>query len=332
MTVNRYYTSLGVATTFQTSVNNSVTSFILNGPLTNWPTSYPFTVLCDWQSATVPEVCTITQAPTGAGPYTFANVIRGVDGSSGQAHAATSGQIVPGFSARDFAEPQAHMAATVAHGTTGNVADASLVAALASPALSGTPTAPTAAALTSNTQVATTAYVDSAVAVAGSRYKLLGAAAINASGYSAVSFGSVSIPANDAVALGKYQFTAYGAGIYGSGFLSFNSGIVSLGGTTVLTIPTTTFPCSNTVLINFRLVVTLIPVTIGASATWLCFIDVYSSGESGATAPLGQELFTFSSSATVTKDSTASQTFAITLTSSVSTTLYSYSGYLERLA
>ena len=331
MTVNRYYTSLGVATTFQTSVNNSVTSFILNGPLTNWPTSYPFTVLCDWQSATVPEVCTITQAPTGAGPYTFANVIRGADGSSGQAHAATSGQIVPGFSARDFAEPQTHMAATVAHGTTGNVADASLVAPIASPTFTGVPAGPTATALANSTQLATTAYVDSAVSVAGSRYKLLGANAINASGHSAISFGSVSIPANDAVALGKYQFTAYGAGIC-SGSLSFNSGIVSLGGTTVLTIPTITIPCSDGVTINFRLVVTLIPVTIGASATWLCFIDIYSSGESGAAAPLGQEVFTFSSSATVTKDSTASQTFAITLTSSVSTTLYSYSGYLERLA
>jgi hypothetical protein len=38
-------------------------------------------------------------------------------------------------------------------------------APLASPALTGTPTAPTAAALTSNTQLATTAYTDSAVAV-----------------------------------------------------------------------------------------------------------------------------------------------------------------------
>ncbi len=39
----------------------------------------------------------------------------------------------------------------------------STYAPLASPALSGTPTAPTAAALTNNTQIATTAYVDSAV-------------------------------------------------------------------------------------------------------------------------------------------------------------------------
>src|ERR1035441_4950780 len=68
MAPNRYYTSYGVSTTFQTGVNNSATTFILNGPLTNWPTSYPFTVLCDWQSGTTPEVCTITQASTFAVP------------------------------------------------------------------------------------------------------------------------------------------------------------------------------------------------------------------------------------------------------------------------
>ncbi|MDB5148223.1 MAG: hypothetical protein JWQ57_2243 [Mucilaginibacter sp.] len=48
----------------------------------------------------------------------------------------------------------------------GNVA---LKAPLASPALTGTPTAPTAASLTNNMQVATTAYVDGAAATQGSR-------------------------------------------------------------------------------------------------------------------------------------------------------------------
>src|ERR1019366_4248948 len=122
MAPNRYYTSYGVSTTFQTGVNASATTFILNGPLTNWPTSYPFTVLCDWQSGTTPEVCTITQAATGSGPYTFANVIRGVDGPAGVAHAVTTGTCVPGFSARDFTEPQAHMAASASvHGLAGTV-------------------------------------------------------------------------------------------------------------------------------------------------------------------------------------------------------------------
>src|ERR1022692_3797987 len=158
MAPNRYYTSYGVSTTFQTGVNNSATTFILNGPLTNWPTSYPFTVLCDWQSGTTPEVCTITQAATGAGPCTFANVIRGVDGTTGQAHATTTGTCVPGFSARDFAEPQAHMAATSGvHGVTGNVADASLVL----PLTGGTPptyrAVPTVQNFTAATSFAVTA-------------------------------------------------------------------------------------------------------------------------------------------------------------------------------
>src|ERR1017187_6660397 len=156
MAPNRYYTSYGVSTTFQTGVNNSVTTFILNGPLTNWPTSYPFTVLCDWQSGTTPEVCTITQAATGAGPYTFANVIRGVDGSSGQAHATTTGTCVPGFSARDFAEPQAHMAATAAHGIAGNVVGDTDAQALTNK------TATTPSALDNSTKVSTTAYADAA--------------------------------------------------------------------------------------------------------------------------------------------------------------------------
>jgi hypothetical protein len=60
------------------------------------------------------------------------------------------------------------------NGRTGSVAPASAdytvsqvtgAAPSASPALTGTPTAPTAAALTSNTQLATTAYADSAVSV-----------------------------------------------------------------------------------------------------------------------------------------------------------------------
>ena len=45
-----------------------------------------------------------------------------------------------------------------------------LKAPLASPALTGTPTAPTASANTNNTQIATTAYVDSAVSGASGTY------------------------------------------------------------------------------------------------------------------------------------------------------------------
>jgi hypothetical protein len=54
---------------------------------------------------------------------------------------------------------------------TGNTlaVDETVIAPLASPALSGTPTAPTAAALTNNTQVATTAYTDTAVGVETTR-------------------------------------------------------------------------------------------------------------------------------------------------------------------
>ena len=60
-------------------------------------------------------------------------------------------------------------AGTSATETTRAEAAEALLAPLASPALTGTPTAPTKAALTNNTDIATTAYTDTAVAVEASR-------------------------------------------------------------------------------------------------------------------------------------------------------------------
>src|ERR1019366_8614025 len=62
-------------------------------------------------------------------------------------------------------------AATAAIGVETSRAEAAeaLLAPLASPTLTGTPTAPTKTALTSNTDVATTAYTDSAVGVETTR-------------------------------------------------------------------------------------------------------------------------------------------------------------------
>lgn len=64
----------------------------------------------------------------------------------------------------DTTETNARIAADSAITTAYTAADA-LKAPLASPALTGTPTAPTAAALNNTTQVATTAYTDAAVSV-----------------------------------------------------------------------------------------------------------------------------------------------------------------------
>jgi hypothetical protein len=89
---------------------------------------------------------------------TLETTVTGVlKGASGAIEAATAGT--------DYLAPSGSGAALT--GIT--VSQVSGAAPLASPALSGTPTAPTASALTDSTQVATTAYADSAVAVETSR-------------------------------------------------------------------------------------------------------------------------------------------------------------------
>lgn len=78
-------------------------------------------------------------------------------------------------------------------GLTGiTVGQVSGAAPLASPALTGTPTAPTATALTDSTQVATTAYADSAVAVETSRAET--AEALLAPKASPTFTGTVTVP------------------------------------------------------------------------------------------------------------------------------------------
>ena len=141
MPANRYYTSNAVATTLAASlppVTPGTIGAIQVAAITGDPLSYPFTLLLDWGTASQ-EVVTVTQAATGTGPYTYANSVRGDDGTSAPAH-TLGASVVHGVSARDFTDPQTHLgSASGVHGVTGPVAG------LASPAFTGTPTAPTAA-------------------------------------------------------------------------------------------------------------------------------------------------------------------------------------------
>ena len=81
----------------------------------------------------------------------------------------------------------------------------------ASPALSGTPTAPTAGALTSSTQVASTAYADAAVAVEKSRAQTAEALALPKAG------GTMS----GAIAMGASKVTGLANGTAGSDAAAF---------------------------------------------------------------------------------------------------------------
>lgn len=83
--------------------------------------------------------------------------------------AAQAGADVSGAAATAQGNAETYAAGLVTAETSRAEAAEALLAPKASPALTGTPTAPTASALTGNTQVATTAYTDAAVAAETSR-------------------------------------------------------------------------------------------------------------------------------------------------------------------
>lgn len=83
--------------------------------------------------------------------------------------AAQAGADASGAASSALASAESFATASVGTETTRAETAEALLAPKASPALTGTPTAPTAGALTSSTQLATTAYADSAVAAEASR-------------------------------------------------------------------------------------------------------------------------------------------------------------------
>lgn len=115
MAVNRFYSTTAIITEITGAINNVQTTMAVQST-TGFPTSYPFTLILDMGTASeeavdVSNVSGLTVTMT-----------RGVDGTAGVAH-SLGASVTHGVTARDFAEPQAHMAAsTGVHGLAGGVA------------------------------------------------------------------------------------------------------------------------------------------------------------------------------------------------------------------
>ena len=114
MPVNRYYSSTAVDTTLTGAINSSATSITV-ASTSGFPASYPYTLALSYDTSSE-ELVNVTAA---AG--TTLTIVRGQDGTSATSHDA--GVAVKHVaSARDFREPQEHIAASSAiHGVTGSV-------------------------------------------------------------------------------------------------------------------------------------------------------------------------------------------------------------------
>ena len=114
MSVNRYYSSTAIDTTLTGSVDASGTSITV-ASVSGFPASYPYTLALSYDTASE-ELVNVTAA---AG--LTLTIVRGQDGTAGTTHDA--GAVVKHVaSARDYREPQEHIAASSAvHGVTGSV-------------------------------------------------------------------------------------------------------------------------------------------------------------------------------------------------------------------
>jgi hypothetical protein len=114
MPVNRYYSSTAVDTTLTGAATSSGTTITV-AAVSGFPASYPYTLALDYDTSSE-ELVNVTAA---AG--TTLTIVRGQDGTTGVAHDAGAA-VKHVASARDYREPQEHIAASSAiHGVTGSV-------------------------------------------------------------------------------------------------------------------------------------------------------------------------------------------------------------------
>lgn len=117
MTQNRYYSNIASITTLNNSSGMTPSGTAMSVvSTTGWPTSFPFTVRIEPDSANEELVLVTGGLGTLGTPYT---VTRAYDGTSGKSH-AKGVTVEHGFSQVDFQEPQLHLnltgSASGAHG------------------------------------------------------------------------------------------------------------------------------------------------------------------------------------------------------------------------
>jgi hypothetical protein len=178
----RSYAGASAACTLTSSINSSVTSLDLTGTVALWPDTAngSFHMVIDPGLSTEEKIL-VGARSSGA----LSSVTRGVDGTTAASHTAGA-TCYPVFTATDADQANKIVSTLTTKGdilatdgsalnrlavgsngtvlvadssATNGVAWSAAYATLASPALTGTPTAPTAAVSTNTTQVATTEYV-----------------------------------------------------------------------------------------------------------------------------------------------------------------------------
>lgn len=109
----RNYKSTVTARTLSAAITGTTDTSIYLTDTSGLPT-YPFTLVIDPDTVNE-EIVTVTAAGGGTGQLT---VTRGQDGTTAKTHTITTGAVRHMITARDLQEPQDHIAATSAHGTT----------------------------------------------------------------------------------------------------------------------------------------------------------------------------------------------------------------------